>query len=182
MPVDIASMLQAKTAAVVMAGLKPIIPAPMPVEILVSVRAAARIVPSFIVTLPVQRRPAANGSLRIDEIMEKKVFFLTGGFSEGAVEGACAFLRNSVMIIQKPMPIRREAPILPAVTGCRNPESIVPKSIEKRLPLLLNDAIIRFRDTGMHIFLNPYETPVPKLSRLAETARNSIDRMCNSFK
>ena len=52
---------------------------------------------------------------------------------------------------------------------------------KKKLPQLLTNAIRRLRDKGMHMFLIPYETPTPKLSRLEETARSIMDNKCNSL-
>jgi hypothetical protein len=49
------------------------------------------------------------------------------------------------------------------------------------VPELLTNAINRFRDKGIQMFLSPYEIPTPKLSRLEETARSIIDKMCKSF-
>jgi hypothetical protein len=74
-----------------------------------------------------------------------------------------------------------KAPRRPAALGHRTPEMTLPKSIDKRVPLLLEIAIRRFSDKGMHMFLRPYDTPVPRLSRLEETASSSMDKRCSSF-
>lgn len=146
-----------KTAAVVRPGLKPIRPAPMPVEMLLRVSAAAKIAPSFMLTLPVQSIPAENGSSKTAESLEKKVFLRAGVSSGGPAAKPVSglFLRTPAIKIQIPIAISNKAPRRPALLGRRSPEMAVPKSIDKSVPLLLQIAIRRFSDKGMHMFLRP---------------------------
>jgi hypothetical protein len=104
--------LNIKAAAVVRVRLNPSTPAAVPVEILLSVSAEAKIAPSFIVTWPEQRSPAANGSLSKEGIPKDKVFLRANIFSEdtGVSDLSGSFFLYSMTIIHKPMLIRRKAP------------------------------------------------------------------------